>query len=154
MEKYPLTLLTETNRDSAVVWRLIESGLRESCVLRAEGREIEALIILQKQLPALIREWSAGCDRSTESCRSALRDLFTKAQAQVAAAVLTRRLVLSSLPTDRPLRGTRPGVQLIQRIPLTDINGMLDALHDAECAEISRGRFSMSSTVTPFLGAA
>ena len=48
MEKYPLTLLTETNRDSAVVWRLIESGLRESCVLRAEGREIEALIILQK----------------------------------------------------------------------------------------------------------
>ena len=83
-----------------------------------------------------------------------MRDLFTKAQAQVAAAVLTRRLVLSSLPTDRPLRGTRPGVQLIQRIPLTDINGMLDALHDAECAEISRGRFSMSSTVTPFLGAA
>lgn len=154
MEKHPLTLLTETDRAAAVVWRLIESGLRESCVLRAEGREVEALVILQQRLPALIREWSAGCGRSTESCRSALRELFTRAQAQVAAAVLTRRLVLSSLQADLPLRGTLPGVHLNQRIPLTDINGMLDALHAAECAEIFRRRFALSSTATPFLGAA
>lgn len=149
-------LVTEPQRDPAAVWRMIESGLRESCVMRCEGRETEALLILREQLPALIREWSVGCGRSTESCRSALRELFAKAQEQVAAAVLTRRLVLSALRTDLPRRGAATGLQLNQRIPINDINSMLDALQDAERIEISRRQvpFTYAPTEMPFPGAA
>jgi hypothetical protein len=131
---------TEPKRDPAAVWRMIESDLRESCVMRCEGRNAEAQVILRDRLPSLIREWSAGSGRSPESCRSILRELFTKAQEQVAAAMLTRRLVLSSMQVALPRNGVPAGLRISQRIPISDINGMLDALLESERAEVARYR--------------
>ncbi len=149
-------LATEPKRDSSTVWQMIEANLRESCVMRCEGRETEALVILREQLPALIREWSVGCGRSNESCRSALRDLFAKAQEQVAAAMLTRRLVLSAIRTDLKPRPGSAGLQLSQRIPIGDINSMLDAMREVECIEASRrnGSWTPAPPGRPLLGAA
>lgn len=135
---------------------MIESNLHESCVMRCEGRKTEALVILREQLPALIREWSVGSGRSTESCRSTLRDLIVKAQEQVAAAMLTRRLVLSAIRTDLQRSPGSSGLQLNQRIPIGDINSMLDAMRDVECIEASRRKASSTPVHLgmPLLGAA
>ncbi|MBI3884219.1 MAG: hypothetical protein HY302_00575 [Opitutae bacterium] len=131
-----LASVPSPRRDPPALWRQIESDVRESCVLRCEGRNADAVVLLHEKLPPLIREWSAASGWPAGHCRDALRQLFAKAQEQVANAVLARRLVLSSLPAGLP----QAGLQLSQRIPLTDINGMLDALGDAERSACARPR--------------
>jgi hypothetical protein len=126
------TRVASSGRDPASLWQQIEQGVRESCVMRCEGREPEALALLQETLPALIRAWSATCGFPPETCRQRLRELFARAQEQVAAAMLSRRLVLASIRTDNIRAGASGALYLRQRIPLDDVPGMLDALQDSE----------------------
>ena len=133
---------------NADVWSSLESAAREACVLRAEGREAEALAVLGERLPGLIEVWSAGAGLTTEKAKQALRDMFTRVQQQVATASIARRLVLSSIQV-RPEVGSVPGtasltpgeaavmrtgsrVSLHRRVPIGDIRGMLDALDEGE----------------------
>ncbi len=119
-------------RDAASIWKQIEHGVRESCVMRCEGRESEAMALLQEALPSLIREWSATCGSTGEVCRNLLRELFAKAQEQVAAAMLSRRLVLASIRADNVRAGASGTLHLRRRIPLDDVPDLLDALQESE----------------------
>lgn len=118
--------------DSASIWKQIEQGVREGCVMRCEGREPEAAAMLQETLPPLIREWSATCGSTGEMCRNLLRELFAKAQEQVAAAMLSRRLVLASIRADNVRADAAGSLYLRRRIPLDDVPDLLDALQESE----------------------
>lgn len=118
---------------TAELWRLIEASVSEACVLRAEGREPEAIAIVQGKLPSLIGEWSRGAGHSSEQCQTVLRDLFARVQQQVATATICKRLVLQSIEPATPRSGAAPTVgQIRRRVPLDDIPGMLDALDEDE----------------------
>lgn len=118
---------------AAALWDAIGKGVNEACILRCEGREHEAIAIIEKTLPPLIAEWSRICNRDAEECRQALRESFTRIQQQVSTAVICRRLVVNSLTThDRPSTASTEIVQLRRRIPIDDIGCMLDALREHE----------------------
>lgn len=118
---------------TAELWRLIEASVSEACVLRAEGREPEAIAIVQGKLPAFISEWSRGAGHSSERCQTVLRDLFARVQQQVATATICKRLVLQSFEPAATRSGAAATVgQIRRRVPLDDIPGMLDALDEDE----------------------
>ena len=127
-------------RDAASLWKQIEEGVRESCMMRCEGREAEAIALLQDTLPPLIREWSATCGSSADVCRDVLRQLFARAQEQVSAAMLSRRLVLASIRTDNVRAGTTSSLYLQRRIPIGNVPDMLDALEEAERTAVLRSQ--------------
>jgi hypothetical protein len=131
-------LAVSSARNPVSIWKQIEQGVRESCVMRCEGREAEAAVMLQETLPALIREWSATCGSPAEVCRNELRELFARAQEQVAAAMLSRRLVLASIRTDNIRAGASGTLYLRRRVPIDDVPDMLDALDEAERMAASR----------------
>ncbi len=123
---------------SAELWRAIEDNVREACLLRAEDREAEAILILQETLPPLIGDWSRTAGLDVPAAQQALREMFARVQQQVANAALCRRLVLRSLgQTAAP--GTVPApaatFQLRRRVPIGDVPGMLDALGETERAQ-------------------
>ncbi len=128
---------------TAELWRSIEESVSEACVLRAEGREAEAIAIVQGKLPALISVWSRGAGISGEECQQVLRELFARVQQQVATATVCKRLVLQSVDPRAPRRGEASApVQIRRRVPLDDITGMLDALDEGErMAAVSRQNF-------------
>lgn len=133
---FPLTSDSVVH-DADSAWAQIEHAIGESSVMRCEGRAEEAAAMLQEQLPPLIRAWSENSGRSADECRDELRQLFAKAQAQVADAMFTRRLVLASIQAqpaalrqDQPEAGDRR-LHLRRRIPIDDVVGMLDALSEA-----------------------
>ncbi len=105
-------------------------------MLRAEGRESEAVAILQHRLPGLITAWSRGSGLAGERCQMMLRELFARVQQQVATAKICKRLVLQSLGADESrAEGSAPRsapLQVRRRVPLDDIPGMLDALDEDE----------------------
>lgn len=131
------TVSVAAARDAASIWKQIEHGVREACVLRCEGREREAAALLQETLPPLVREWSATCGSPADTCRNQLRDLIARAQEQVAAAMLSRRLVLASIgmPDNARARpNTNGSFSLRRRIPIDNVPDMLDALQESERA--------------------
>lgn len=65
------------------LWRLIAGHLREACILRRQGRHHAATAILERELPPLIREWSAQCALPTEEAKARLNQLFSDEQARV-----------------------------------------------------------------------
>lgn len=124
------------------LWRSIEQFVSEACVLRAEGREAEAIVIVQQTLPPLVAQWSRGAGMATEQCQQALRELFARVQQQVATAAICKRLVLQSVEagaTDRVTPGAR--FQIHRRVPLDDIPAMLDALDEGERAATFRRQY-------------
>lgn len=138
------------SRHPAQIWNQIEQGVRESCVMRCEGREPEAAAMLQETLPPLIREWSAQSGGTPDECRQALRQLFTRAQEQVAAAMLSRRLVLASIRPGEVGAAAGGTLYLRRRIPLDDVPDMLDALQESERTAIRRGQDFPNLTPRPF----
>src|SRR6266542_6012285 len=112
------TMSVASARDAASIWKQIEQGVRETCVMRCQGREPEAVALLQETLPRLVREWSATCGSTADARRSQLRELFAKAQEQVAAAMLSRRLVLASIRIDDVRAGANGSLYLRRRIPI------------------------------------
>ena len=129
------TVSVASARDAAAsIWKQIEHGVREACVMRCEGREREAAAMLQETLPPLVREWSASCGAPADTCRSRLRELIDKAQEQVAAAMLSRRLVLASLGSENVRANPNGSFHLRRRIPIDNVPDMLDALQESERA--------------------
>lgn len=130
------------------LWQQIVEITREACVLRQEERESEAVVLLQQKLPPIIRSWSASCGAPADTCRQRLRELFASEQEQMRAALMQRRLIVDEVVSRLQVRAaatnattsasavvltdaTRP-VQLRRRIPFNDVEGMLDALQEAE----------------------
>ncbi len=133
-------------------WAELERWTLEACVLRAEGREAEAVRVLQERMPSLIRDWSTHCRLPKPSIQERLRRMFADKQDFVARGLAQRRLITSELiargrdieaSIPRPanassaqgsgasVRSTAP-VGLRQRVPLGDVVGMLDGLAEAE----------------------
>lgn len=132
---------------SAELWRAIEDNVREACLLRAEDRETEAILILQETLPPLIGDWSRNAGLEVPAAQQALREMFARVQQQVANAALCRRLVLRSLGQPAaPVPGPAPAptFQLRRRVPIGDVTGMLDALGETERAQ-SAGRRALAA---------
>ena len=134
-----------------VRWSELERWTLEACVLRAEGREAEAVRVLQERMPGLIREWSVHCRLSKPVIQERLRRMFADKQDFVARGLAQRRLITSELiargrdvaagtntdatvsVANRPVATRPPGpVGLRQRVPLSDVVGMLDGLAEAE----------------------
>ena len=144
-------------RDS---WAEIEHWTLEACVLRAEGRESEAVRVLQERIPDLIRAWSACCGLPRAEVQERLRRMFADTQDLVARGIAQRRIITAELlaARERPDRsvgaGTGAGafsasgsgsafsqtaaagssgpVGLRRAVPFGDISGMLDGLAEAE----------------------
>ncbi len=139
----PSAPLAASTARSAELWRAIEDNVREACLLRAEDREAEAILILQETLPPLIGDWSRTAGLDVPAAQQALREMFARVQQQVANAALCRRLVLRSLGQSAapvPLPAPAATFQLRRRVPLGDVPGMLDALGETERAQSAAGR--------------
>lgn len=136
---------TSPEISSRTDWDEIARVVHETCVLRCEGREAEAMAMLETQLPGMIRTWSTGSGLSGEECRRRLRELFAQAQQQVATAQTARRLVLSSLGREDGKNDRRaPGrLQVRRRVAIDDVAGMLDALDENDRLN------SRSTTLSP-----
>ncbi|HEU5080396.1 MAG TPA: hypothetical protein VFT72_14385 [Opitutaceae bacterium] len=133
------------------LWQEIVGTTREACLLRQEGREQEAVDLLQQQLPVTIRQWSNSCGESPERCREMLRELFAREQEAARIAALQRRLIVdevcSRLQVQRNANDSVEGrvvvkealrpLQLRHRVPIDDVVGMLDALQQAERGELA-----------------
>ena len=143
-------LALSPGRHPSSIWNQIEEGVRESCVMRCEGRAQDAAAMLQETLPTLIREWSAQSGATAEDCRQTLRQLFSKAQEQVAAAMLSRRLVLASIRRDNVGCGASGTLYLRRRIPIDDVPDMLDALQESERTAFSREQDFLVPSSRPF----
>ncbi len=119
------------------LWAELEHWILEACVLRAEGREHEAVRVMEEHLPSLIQRWSQSVDLPKADLQERLRRLFADTQAFVRRSLAHRRIVTAGLvaqgvapraesqPKQRPL-GLRHAV------PVGDIAGMLDGLAEAE----------------------
>lgn len=146
-------------RDS---WAEIEHWTLEACVLRAEGRESEAVRVLQERIPDLIRAWSACCGLPRAEVQERLRRMFADTQDLVARGIAQRRIITAELlaARERPDRSVGSGVGtgagartasaagsaftpvaaagssgpvgLRRAVPFGDISGMLDGLAEAE----------------------
>lgn len=134
---------------AAALWSEIIGITREACLLRQEGREKEAVELLQQTLPAVIRRWSNSCGETPEYCREALRKLFAEEQHTARAAMVQRRLIVDEVCSRLKVRcaaardtGENESgvvlkapvgpVQLRRRVSIDDVVGMLDALQQAE----------------------
>jgi hypothetical protein len=146
----PAPLPVPTSR-TAELWRAIEQGANEACILRSEGQEAAAIKVLQTTLPPLIAEWSRACGQETEACRQALRELFARVQQQVSTAAICRRMVLRAFvpPPGRGRVAASEPVQLRRRVPIGDIGGMLDALEENERMTAFRHQYFPSSVGAP-----
>ncbi len=140
------------------LWREIAVQLREACILRREGRHQAAAAILEHDLPALVRDWSAKADLPPAEAKARLNQLFNEEQARVEshwimarflaqeqAAATARNLsafpsVVAAAPADAaavltPMipRGTMlfPAIAP-RRIPISDVVDMIDAARDLE----------------------
>ena len=81
------------------LWRLIAGHLREACILRRQGRHHAATAILERELPPLIREWSAQCALPTEEAKARLNQLFSDEQARVESHwIIARFLAANNAP--------------------------------------------------------
>lgn len=127
--------------ESGVEWNEVVRLTVEAFRHRSEGRERQAMLVLQDRLPAAIRAWSVACDDSPESCKERLRAMFARVRTHVATEMLQRRILLET-----SFRGASDSVQaaqggkfgLTERIRIDDVSRMLDALADAEseCAAL------------------
>ena len=135
------------------LWRLIAGHLREACILRRQGRHHAATAILERELPSLIREWSAQCALPTEEAKARLNQLFSDEQARVESHwIIARFLTDKTTPVasvDRLVAfpAALPGQQCAfgqatshstsaamffpsiapRRIPIADVVDMIDA---------------------------
>jgi hypothetical protein len=143
-----LTTQTVPPARSAEFWPEIEESVLEACMLRAEGRESEAIAILQNKLPPLIGRWSRGAGLPAEYCQQVLRELFARVQQQVATAAICKRFVLRSVipGVARPSAVPQP-VEVRRRVPIDDIPGMLDALDEGERVAMLRRNIFPTTTV-------
>lgn len=130
-------------------WAEIERWTLEACVLRAEGREAEAVGVLQERMPALIRDWSARCGLPRAAVQERLRSMFAQTQEFVARGVAQRRLITSELiargrdvstgdaarrlDPSRMIDAAAPAmIGLRRQVAVGDVVGMLDGLVEAE----------------------
>ena len=118
-------------------WSELERWTLEVCVMRAEGREGEAVRVLKEQMPAVIREWSTRCGLARAEIQERLRTLFEETQTFVARGLAQRRLITAGLISRGGLMGAEKGassgaVGLRRRVPVGDVVGMLDGLAEAE----------------------
>lgn len=115
------------------LWREITDAAHESCLAKCSGRHRDAKQLMEHTLPLIIREWSQACGLPVPERKERLRKLFAQVQERVASAVISRRLAEESLPIEeRRSRVMHRPMQLNRRIPINDIPGMLDALHEIE----------------------
>lgn len=128
------------------LWDEIVGITREACLLRQEGREKEAVALLQQTLPPVIRQWSNTCGQTPEHCREELRSLFAREQQTARAVTLQRRRIVEEVcarlqahPRTSDAMERRTGtkvaatpIQLQRRVPIDDVVGMLDALQQVE----------------------
>lgn len=134
-------------------WGELERWTLEVCVMRAEGREREAVRVLKEQMPALIREWSAHCGLERAAIQERLRRLFEETQNFVARGLAQRRLITADLLArgDAKPRNHMPSggaVGLRHRVPVGDVVGMLDGLAEAEREAKREALWPMRSRAT------
>ncbi len=122
-------------------WAEITQWTLEACTLRAEGREGEAIAILQEKMPALINEWSVICGLRTAEVQQRLRAMLAETQSFVARGLAQRRIITAQIVDQyRPVpanpdhapTNARPAVGLRRHVAVGDITGMLDGLAEAE----------------------
>ena len=121
-------------------WAELERWTLEACLLRAEGREGEAVRVLQERIPGLIRAWSVAAGLARPVVQERLRTMFAEAQEFVARGLAQRRLITAELAARsgavRPSSVAAPAgpgrLGLRQTVPVDDVVGMLDGLAEAE----------------------
>ncbi len=132
------------------LWTEIVSTTREACLLRQEGREENAVRLLQQTLPTVIRDWSNLCGETPDRCRTLLRELFSREQETARAAMLQRRLIVDEVCARLQNRTPRQEIvesrifsqpapstlQLRRRVPIDDVVGLIDALQQTERNQI------------------
>jgi hypothetical protein len=145
------SLAAHNSQNASKLWQAIVGTTREACLLRQEGREQEAVDLLQQTLPGTIRQWSNVCGESAERCRELLRDLFNREQEAARTALLQRRLIVDEVCSRLQVQRAAPEtvesrivvknalqpVQLRRRVPIDDVVGMLDALQQVERGELA-----------------
>lgn len=127
------------------LWTQIEELTSEACILRKEGRDEEATVILSEGLPALLKDWAAISGLEPALRREKLRVLISDVQQRVDTAFLQRRLIVDELmlrlkekEAVNPQLGlakmankTTQRFGLRRRIPIGDISGMIDAVNES-----------------------
>lgn len=128
-----------TQRSEAVDsrWSELERWTLEVCVMRAEGREGEAVRVLKEHMPSVIREWSVHCGLARDVIQERLRRLFDDTQNFVARGLAQRRLITADLLSrssalDTVKAAPAGPVGLRRHVPMGDVVGMLDGLAEAE----------------------
>ncbi len=121
-------------------WAELERWTLEACLLRAEGREAEAVGVLQERIPGLIRAWSEAAGLARPVVQERLRTMFADAQRFVARGLAHRRLITAELAgraEGRPtvaagVAGSGGRLGLRRAVAVDDVVGMLDGLAEAE----------------------
>jgi hypothetical protein len=137
-------------------WLALMRTTYKACLLRKDGREIEAAQLLGGELPEMIRKWSSRSGLSAAQCKDRLRSLFARAQEQIELSVLQRPSLImevcdrisahgnpgdeSPAPTGATATAVVRSIHLRQRIPIGDVSEMLDAIAEAEACSTSFGR--------------
>jgi hypothetical protein len=140
------------------LWREIAVHLREACILRRQGRHQAASMILERELPPLVRSWAAECVLPSEEAKARLNRLFNDEQARVESHWIIARFLkdertadsavrhLAAFPTDvgpgqhSPLSNPASAQAMFfpaiapRRIPIADVVDMIDAARDLERA--------------------
>jgi hypothetical protein len=121
------------------LWNEIVRWTFELCILRKEGREGKATVLLQERLPALIRSWSLRSGLPTAACQKQLRDLFARVQESVELGFMQQRMIVGEIcarfaqqPSLTNLPGASGPMGLRREVPIDDVSAMLDALGEAE----------------------
>jgi hypothetical protein len=149
--------LAPANSSANALWVEIEKWTLEACVLRAEGRQTEGIQVLDKRLPELIRRWSASCGLAQTEIHLRLRQMFAETQRVIARGLAQRRIVTANLQPHRNASTTPSTVSsgtfgLRERIPVSDIAGMLDGLAEAEREARREAIWPLRSTATYLAG--
>lgn len=150
----PSTALStvQTTPEADRLWREIANHLREACILRRQGRHQAAATILERELPQLIRFWSAESALPAEEAKSRLNQLFADEQARVESHWIIARFLTEERTADQAVRQlaafpAAPATALSamifpaiapRHIPIADVVDMIDAARDLDRAAAGR----------------
>lgn len=83
--------------NSQALWKQVVADYRQACVLRREGREIEASKLIDEKLPVSIAAWSKADPRSPADKKTILEAMFESEQTSIETWLFAQHTLASRL---------------------------------------------------------
>jgi hypothetical protein len=92
-----MTASNSNDNDRRRLWMRIGEDFRQACLLRREGKTVEAAEILEKKLPAAIANWARISGFNEADRKERLNDLFEMEQRRVDDIWLSHQIVMRQM---------------------------------------------------------